>query len=310
MIFVPIAPKVQRCGDSSRKTSSVFFKKISTFTRQFFLFLNISLVKNSLSVPLLFAVFFTFFYFPGSAFSKVNANDLLNEGKKLFDQRAEGCVGLMAKPEKINAALVVLEQAYALGANQEETGAYLMKCYNYKGRFACPKASDKKGVFEKGKNLGETLLKKYPNSASLLYEYICVLGLWGNEIGSLKAGWDGVIGKLRTSTEKLIEVDRTYSGCAGERIMGLMYMRAPYIPLVLTWPDNEEALGYLEKAVKCSPNDFGSVFYYAEALHKNKQEVKALEYMKKVLVMTPRKELYLEDLQFIKDAEVMLKEWN
>lgn len=240
----------------------------------------------------------------------VVAQDLFAEGKKLYEKRAEGATGLLAKSETINTAIANLEKAYALGTNPEETGVYLIKCYNYKGRFVCISNAEKKAVFEKGKNLGEALLKKYPNSAPVLFEYVCVLGLWGNEIGALKAGWDGVIGKMKSNTEKLISVDRTYANCAGERILGLLYLKAPYIPLVLTWPDNEDALFYLEKSVKGSPSDFGNVFYYAEALHKNKQEEKAKEYMKKVIGMTPRAELYLEDLQFKKDAEKILLEWK
>lgn len=238
------------------------------------------------------------------------AKELLTKGKKLYDTRADGSIGLKAKPETINSAITTLEQAYALGANVEETGLYLIRCYNYKGRFACSNKSERKSTFEKGKNLGETLLKKYPDSAPLLFEYICVLGLWGNEIGALKAGWDGMIGKMKTSTEKLISIDPYYSGCAGERILGYMYLKAPYIPLVLTWPDNKKGLSYLEKVIKCSPYDFGTVFYYAEALNKNGNRDKAKEYMKKVTSMTPRKELYLEDLQFKEDAEKMLAEWK
>ena len=227
----------------------------------------------------------------------VVAQDLFAEGKKFYEKRAEGASGLIAKSENINTAIANLEKAYALGTKTEETGAYLIKCYNYKGRFVSKSSAEKKAVFEKGKNLGEVLLKKYPNSASILYEYICVLGLWANEIGALKAGWDGVIGKMKSNTEKLISVDQTYSFCAGERILGLLYLKAPYIPLVLTWPDNEDALFYLEKSFKCSPSDFGNIFYYAEVLHKNKQEEKAKEYMRKVINMTPRAELYLEDLK-------------
>ncbi len=273
--------------------------------------MSIRSVKNSLSAPLLFAALLaafslSAFHIPDSAI----AQDFLTSGKKLYEQRAEGSVGLLAKPETIDKAIADLEKAYALGANAEETGVYLIKCYNYKGRFVCITNIDKKSCFEKGKKLGETLLQKYPNSAPLLFEYVCVLGLWGNEIGALKAGWDGVIGKMKTSTEKLIEIDPTYSFCAGERILGLMYLKAPYIPLVLTWPDNEDALFYLEKSVKCSSSDFGNVYYYAEALHKNDQQEKAKELMKKIVSMNPRKELYLEDLQFKTDAGKILKEWN
>lgn len=268
------------------------------------------MLKNSLFALLLFAAFLITSAFSAFAFPDPNnASDLLAEAKKLYDLRAEGAVGLMAKAETIDKAISTLEKVYASGYKEEETALYLIRSYNYKGRFVCTKTSDKKLIFEKGKNLGEKLINKYPNSAPLLFEYICVLGLWANEVGALKAGWDGVIGKMRTNTQRLIELDPNYSGCAGERILGYMYIKAPYIPLVLTWPDNETGLEYLTKVAKCSPYEFGTLYYYAEALYKNGFKEKGKEYMKKITTMTPRKELYLEDLQFKKDAEKMLLEW-
>lgn len=266
--------------------------------------------KNSLSALLLFAALLVTSAFSAFAFPDPNnASDLLAEAKKLYDLRAEGAVGLMAKAETIDKAIASLEKVYATGYKEEETGMYLLRCYNYKGRFASANASAKKATFEKGKNLGEKLVKKYPNSVPLLYEYICVMGLWGGEIGAMKAGLDGLIGKMKTSTQRLIELDPSYSGCAGERIMGYMYIKAPYIPLMLTWPDDETGLEYLERVSKCSPHDFGTLYYYAEALYENGYKEKAKAYMKIILTMTPRKELYLEDLQFKKDAELLLKQW-
>lgn len=269
------------------------------------------MLKNSLSALLLSAAIIVIFSFSSFAFPDPNnTSDLLSEGKKLYEIRAEGAVGLMAKSETIDKAIASLEKVYAEGYKEEETGLYLVRCYNYKGRFACPTASAKKSTFEKGKNLGEKLVKKYPGSAPVLFEYICVLGLWANEVGALKAGWDGVIGKMKSNTEHLIELDPNYSGCAGERIMGYMYIKAPYIPLVLTWPDDETGLEYLERVAKCSPHDFGTLYYYAEALYKNDYKEKGKAYMKIITGMTPRKELYLEDLQFKKDAEKILLEWD
>lgn len=273
--------------------------------------MNTRLFKNSLSARLLSAAIIVVFSFSSFAFPEPkNASDLLSEGKKLYEIRAEGAVGLMAKAETINKAIASLEKVYASGYKEDETALYLIRCYNYKGRFACASSSAKKSTFEKGKNLGEKLINKYPNSAPLLFEYICVLGLWANEVGALKAGWDGVIGKMRTSTQHLIELDPNYSGCAGERILGYMYIKAPYIPLVLTWPDNQTGLEHLEHVAKCSPNEFGTLYYYAEALYKNDYKDKAKAYMNIILTMTPRKELFLEDLQFKKDAEKILLEWN
>lgn len=268
------------------------------------------MLKNSLSALLLFAALLVTSSFSAFAFPDPNnASDLLSEAKKLYDLRAEGAVGLMAKTETIDKAIASLEKVYATGYKEEETGMYLLRCYNYKGRFASANASAKKATFEKGKILGEKLVKKYPNSVPMLYEYICVMGLWGGEIGAMKAGLDGLIGKMKTSTQRLIELDPSYSGCAGERIMGYMYIKAPYIPLMLTWPDDETGLEYLERVSKCSPHDFGTLYYYAEALYENGFKDKAKAYMKIILTMTPRKELYLEDLQFKKDAEKILTEW-
>ena len=89
-----------------------------------------------------------------------------------------------------------------------------------------------------------------------------------------------------------------------------MFIKAPYIPLVLTWPDNKVGLEYMEKAVKCAPTDFGGLFFYAVALDANKQREKGKVMLEKVMSMTPRKELLLEDMIFRRDADKLLKEWK
>lgn len=257
-----------------------------------------------------FAALFISIGFTGFAFPyQTAASDFMAEGKKLYESRAEGCVGLQAKAETINTAIADFEKASAQGL-EEEAGLYLMRCYKYKGRFVCVNGNDKKSTFEKGKNIGEKLIAKYPKSVPLLFEYLAVLGLWGNEIGAIQAAWDGLVGKLKGGAELLNKLDPNYAGCAGKMILGIINIRAPYIPLVLTWPSDVNGMNYLAEATKTAPGEFANLFFYGEALYKNGHKAEAKEYMRKVITMNPRPQLLLEDLQFKKDAEKLLKDWK
>lgn len=272
--------------------------------------MKIYAVRNNFPPHWFLAVFIVGFFHPVFAFPQPVTNaELLGEGKNLYEHRADGCVGLHAKAETINTAIADFEKVYKVSDMQEEAGLYLIRCYNYKGRFVST-GNEKKTTFEKGKILGETLIEKYPKSAPILFEYLCVLGLWGNEIGAIQAAWDGLIGKMKGGTERLIQLDPNYGGCGGKMILGTIHIRAPYIPLVLTWPDDATGLKYLEEAARTFPGEFKNLFFYGEALYKKGYKDKAKEYMRKIISMTPHPQLYLEDMQFQKDAEQLLKTWN
>jgi len=229
------------------------------------------------------------------------------QGIDSYNKRAEGAVGLKADPGNINRAISLFEKEYQNPENQKTAGLYLMRCYNYKGRFVLSEESEQEAIFKKGKDLGETLVEKFPNDAAIRFEYICLIGLWADKAGVMQAAWDGVLGKMKDNTEKLITIDEAYAGYAGDRILGILYYQAPHIPFVLTWPSDEKAKELLGKSVKNAPDEFGSNYYYAEVLDELGEKAEAKKYLNKVLEMKPRPELYLEDLSFQDDAKKLLK---
>lgn len=247
----------------------------------------------------LLAFLLSFSYF---SFSQSN----LQEGIDHYNKRAEGAVGLKAKAETIDKAIAKLQLALKDPKTEEKAGAYLLRCYNYKGRFVVTSDKEKLAAFSKGKEIGEKLVKKYPNSAPIVFEYICIIGLWADVSGVMQAAWDGVLGKMKDQCEQLCKIDETYAGAGGPMILGLLYAEAPYVPLFLTWPDNDDAKELMEKALKIAPDEFGNNYHYAELLVKLDKEDEAKKYLNHILEMKPRQRLLLEDLTYQKDAKALL----
>lgn len=238
------------------------------------------------------------------------SQNTLQEGIDLYNKRAEGATGLKAKADNIDKAIAKLTQAYQTPGLEEKAGAYLIRCYNYKGRFVATTDNEKIAIFAKGKDIGEKLAKKYPKSAPVVFEYVCIIGLWADVSGVMQAAWDGVLGKMKDHTEQLCKIDETYAGAAGPMILGLLYAEAPYVPLFLTWPDNDDAKQLMEKALKIAPDEFGNNYHYAELLVKLKKNEEAKKYLNHILALTPRPRLLLEDLTYQADARALLKKIN
>lgn len=230
----------------------------------------------------------------------------LQEGIDLYNNRADGHMGTKAKAEIIDKAITKLSAAYTSPQFEEQAGAYLIRCYNYKGRFVATTGKEKEALYSKGKEIGEKLVKKYPNSAPVVFEYVCIIGLWADASGVMQAAWDGVLGKMKDQTEHLYKIDEAYAGAAGPMILGLLYAEAPYVPLFLTWPSNDKAKELMEKALKLAPDEFGNNYHYAELMVKLKQPEVARKYLNHILEMEPRQRLLLEDIQYQIDAKTLL----
>jgi tetratricopeptide (TPR) repeat protein len=240
------------------------------------------------------------------SFSSVFPAFAQTEAIALYEKRADGAIGLKANQAIIFKALGIFQKEYENSKNKEIAGLYLMRCHTYIGRFVETDIEKKKAQFQYSRNIGETLIKLYPNSAAIRFEYVSAIGLWAELVGAMKCAKDGVLGKMKTQTETLIHLDSMFNNCSGFKILGLMNLKTPYIPFFLTWPSDKEAKKLVEKAVLHFPNDHGNNFYYAEILEKFGQKEKAKKYLNKVLELPCRKSLLLEDLAFQEDAKKQL----
>lgn len=232
------------------------------------------------------------------------------EGIAWYERRAEGASGLHARPDYIFKALDLFQKQYDRGEEREISGLYLMRCHNYIARFVETDIEKKRERFEKTKLLGEYLVRVYPSSAAIRFEYITGMGFWGESNGIMKCAKDGLLAKMKGHTEELIKTDSMFNNAAGFKILGLLNIKAPYIPFMLTWPNDKTGLKLVEKSLRHFPKDHGNNFYYGETLLEIGQKERAKLYFNAVLNLPCRKELMLEDRAFQEDARKILAKLN
>ena len=234
----------------------------------------------------------------------------LSKGLDLYRSRAEGSVGLKAKAEPINSAIEEFEKGMLSSVNALESGVYLLRSYYYKGQFVLKDNDEKKEIFNKGKILGESLIKKYPKSAAIRYWYLVNLGRWSQVYGMFAAAKEGVADLMRTHSQKIIDLDPEYMNGGGYFMLGAIHLKSPYIPFILSWPSNKEAIKYLKLALNQGEKTPSQVVYLARALYKDGKKDKAIQHLKNLISMPISELNKVEDLQYKIEAENLLADWG
>ena len=230
----------------------------------------------------------------------------LSQGIEFYNKRAIGAVGIKAKPENINKAIQIFEKLLQEGTNKENVTVWLLKSYYYKGTYAVQETSQKKAVYNKGKALSVEALQQYPTNAKVHFWYIANLGKWAEVYGKIAAVREGVADILKKEAQAVIKYDPKYMDGGGYRIMGILHLEVPYIPFIMTWPDNEEGLEYVQKAYKYKPSLLENKRYLAKALIATKQKDKAKEVLKVAVTLKPRATNIVEDRNNLMECKKML----
>lgn len=220
-----------------------------------------------------------------------NFNEVM--GNEWYERRAEGADGIYAKPEPINNAIAFYENACSQMATEENAVA-LLKCYYFKGSFVPMKIEQQEALFNKGKNFGEKMALRFPSSAKVKYWLAAMWGKWAKACGALEAARKGAADRIRELSEEVCKLDPTYNDAGGFEILGLVHFHSPRIPFFLTWPSNNMAITYLQKAATLAPT-IANNLCYAKALLKTGNEIQAIDLLKKTAKMAPRKEKLVED---------------
>ena len=234
----------------------------------------------------------------------------LSKGLDFYRSRAEDSVGLKAKAEPINSAIEEFEKGMLSSVNALESGVYLLRSYYYKGQFVLKDNDEKKEIFNKGKILGESLIKKYPRSAAIRYWYLVNLGRWSQVYGTFAAAKEGVADLMRTHSQKIIDLDPEYMNGGGYFMLGAIHLKSPYIPFILSWPSNKEAIKYLKLALNQGEKTPSQVVYLSRALYKEGKKDKAIQHLKNLLSMPISELNKVEDLQYKIEAENLLADWG
>jgi len=240
-------------------------------------------------------------------FSLIFSNSDLDKGKQLYTDRHENSNGVNASSQNIDKAITHLKIALQLKDTEVEAAVYLLKCYYYKGEFAVDDTETQKSIFNLGKSLGTDYIQKDPDNMEFRYWYLVNLGSWAKVYGILTAAKEGVADQMKEHAERIIDVDPKYENGGGYYMLGAVHYKSPYIPFLLSWPDNEEAVKYLTLANKTGTATLNQKNYLAQAIYKEGQVVEAKALLSQVINTVPDPKNLVEERNFIQEAREILE---
>ena len=154
------------------------------------------------------------------------------------------------------------------------------------------------------------MIAKYPNSAALRFWYLTCLGKWAEVYGIFAAAKEGVADLMKEHSEAIIRLDKEYENGGGYFMLGAVHYKSPYIPFILSWPDNDDAIIWLRKAVRTGEAIPVQKTYLVRALYKDGQEEEAIRLVKEVINTPPDQEDLVEDRFEIEEAKKLLEEFE
>ena len=234
----------------------------------------------------------------------------LEKGIALYNQRLEGSVKSSARPEPITNAISHFQYAIKNAATETDAALYLLKSYYFRGKYVHKDKEKQKFDFSKGKDLGEKYIKKYPDSAPFQFWYLVNLGSWSEVYGIITAAREGVAERMKEHSEIIITLDPEYENGGGYFMLGAVHFKSPYIPFLLSWPDNDDAIKYLTKALNIGEATPNQKVYLAQAMYKDGQKSRAIDMLKEIAKMKTSAEEIVRDWEQIELAEQVLSEYS
>ena len=234
----------------------------------------------------------------------------LDKGIGHYNNRQEGSKKSVAVIIPINNAISSFKLALNNPYTEAEAALYLMKSYYFRGKYVHQESDNKKSDFDNGKKLGEKYIDRYPNSASFKFWYLANLGSWAEEYGVITAAREGVADLMREHSKQIISLDPEFENGGGYFMLGVVHYKSPYIPFILSWPDNNKAISYLSKSITIGEQIPNQKIYLAQALYKDGKKVEAVKLLKEVANMEPSKVDRVRDWEQIGIAEKLLKDFQ
>jgi TPR repeat protein len=111
-------------------------------------------------------------------------------------------------------------------------------------------------------------------------------------------------------SNKIIELDKNYADGGGYFLLGAAHFKAPYIPFILSWPNNKEAIKYLKKATETGEETASQTVYLAQAFFKNKEKDRAIDLLNNLLKKEKSSDRLIEDSEQHQKAKNLLVKWN
>jgi len=251
-------------------------------------------------------IFFIFFIY----LTTLNSQDFnLMDGIKFYNDRHNNNNHIIASLSNIDQAINIFSKLLIDPDHQKEAALYLLKCYYFKGEYTNQSDENKKILFSLGKTIGEKYIETYPESEQFRYWYLVNLGSWAQVYGIFTAAREGVADIMLMHSNKIIELNIEYENGGGYFMLGAVHFKSPYIPFLLPWPDNDEAIKYLQLSVNTGTATLNQKNYLAQALYEDGNTSAAITLLNEVIKSSPRTTNLIEDLNDIEEAKELLKDY-
>ncbi len=222
--------------------------------------------------------------------SKAGGERDLELGISYYNERYSSAPDYSCNPEKVDLSIECFERALKNEETREKAGEHLLWAYFYKAMFICKDEQAKKENFSRGRDLGEELVKEFPQNINLKYGYTTNIGKLSEINGVFSSACQGVAGKIKENVEKAMEIDPDYEMGLGYRLKAILYFKAPYIPVILPWASKDEAFEMAEHAVKKWPSSVGNMLTLGELYYWNGDMDKARDIFRSMQSMAPRED--------------------
>jgi tetratricopeptide (TPR) repeat protein len=252
---------------------------------------------------------------------------IVAEADACFSKRSDGAVNGVADKREIDDAIAAYRRAVAASPQDLDTLAKLLRALHFRGAYTGLDDEGKKAVFEEGRDLGQRAvdaLEAQAKNAKGLSRveflrlrkgtpalYLWTAGHWGEwglVRGKFAAARSGVASKLRDLSQTVIDLDPSFEGAAGYRLLGRLHAEAPKIIFITGWVSKEKALQFLRRAYQTAPDHPVTLFFLAEAIldHDPAKKDEALALLEKCASATPRSDTVLEDSRYAQLAKKRL----
>ena len=233
----------------------------------------------------------------------------MHKGIEWYQKRHMGSIGITASQEAINQAIEYFSNEIQKPEFEKDAALYLLKSYYYKAEFVIQDKDTKKKIFNKGKALGEKYIEKFPDLSAFRYWYLVNLGSWAQIYGILTAAREGVADLMKTHSEIIIQLDPEYHDGGGYFMLGAVHYKSPYIPFLLSWPNNDAAIKYLQLSLQTGKPTLNQKVYLAQAFKKDRQHDKAKILLQEVINAKPDSSNLVEELDDIDEAHQLLEDY-
>lgn len=218
-----------------------------------------------------------------------------DRAEEFFQQRDANADSFKADPTNINRAIDLFKSALDQNIKPEESATYLLRSYYFKGMFTELSNDQQKDIYQKGKNLGEKMIDRYPDSVPIKFWYAANIGRWADVHSFARAATSGISNKLRRICKDIIESNPEYQDGGGYRILAQVHFYSPNIPIVMGWPSKDKALELVEKALNIAPENPTNKMLYANILLEFDRRQEAKKLLQEISHMTPRPSHRIED---------------